>query len=56
MIASSRNYHAYRSQAHRPGDLVPIPQTNHYTILDQLRLPDSVLIRAFLHMAEYKTA
>ena len=56
MIASSRDYHAYRSQAHLPGDLVPIPKTNHYTILDQLRLRDSALTRAVLQMAEYKTA
>ena len=26
MIASSRDYHAYRSQAHLSGDLVPIPK------------------------------
>jgi arylformamidase len=56
MIASSRDYHAYRSQAHVPGDLVPVPNTNHYTILDQLRLPDSVLTRAVLQMVEYKTS
>jgi arylformamidase len=56
MIASSHDYHAYRSQAHLPGDLVPVPNTNHYTILDQLRLPDSVLTRAVLQMAEYKTS
>ena len=56
MIASSRDYHAYRSQAHLPGDLVPVPNTNHYTILDQLRLPDSVLTRAVLQMSEYKTS
>jgi hypothetical protein len=56
MIASSRDYHAYRSQAHRPGDLVPVANTNHYTILDQLRLPDSVLTRAVLQMVEYKTS
>src|SRR3954465_15209879 len=30
-LVSSRDYHAYRSQAHRPGDLVPIANTNHYT-------------------------
>jgi len=56
MIASSRDYHAYRSQAHLPGDLVPVANTNHYTILDQLRLPDSVLTRAVLQMVEYKTS
>ena len=56
MIASSRDYHAYRSQAHLPGDLVPVVNTNHFTILDELRLPDSVLTRAVLQMAEYKTS
>ena len=56
MIASSRDYHAYRSQSHFPGDLVPVVNTNHYTILDQLRLPDSVLTRAVLQMLEYKTS
>lgn len=56
MIASSRDYHAYRSQGHFLGDLVPVPNTNHYTILDQLRLPDSVLTRAVMQMAEYKTS
>src|SRR5215469_15865210 len=35
MIASSRDYHAYRSQGHVPGDLIPIANTNHFTILDE---------------------
>ncbi len=56
MIASSRDYHAYRSQAHLPGDLIPVAKANHFTILDELRLPDSNLTRAVLQMAEYKVA
>src|SRR5262249_16749540 len=32
MIASSRDYHAYWSQGHVPGDLIPIANTNHFTI------------------------
>lgn len=56
MVASSRDYHALRSQAHLPGDLVPIVNTNHFTILDQLRQPNSILTRAVLQLAEYKTA
>jgi arylformamidase len=56
MIASSRDYHAYRAQAHLPGDLVPIAKADHFTILDELRLPNSRLTRAVLEMAEYKTA
>jgi acetyl esterase/lipase len=56
MIASSRDYHALRSQAHLPGDLVPVAKTNHFTILDELRLPNSGLTRAVLQMAESKAA
>ena len=51
MIASSRDFHAYRTQANLPGDLIPIINTNHFTILDELRLPDSHLTRAILHLA-----
>src|SRR5262249_48813147 len=36
MVASSRDYHAYRSQGHVAGDLIPIPNANHFTILDEL--------------------
>ena len=39
MIASSRDYHAYRARAHLPGDLIPVVNTNHFTILDELRHP-----------------
>jgi arylformamidase len=55
MIASSRDYHAYRSQGHAPGDLVPIATADHFTILDELLLPNSTLTRAVLQMADYKT-
>src|SRR5437899_195829 len=54
MIASSRDYHAYRAQAHLPGDLIPIAKTNHFTILDELRLPDSNLTRSVLQLTKYK--
>lgn len=50
MIASSRNFHAYRAQAHLPGDLVPVVHANHFTILDELRLPDSHLTRAICQL------
>jgi hypothetical protein len=45
--------HAYRSQGHAPGDLIPIANTNHFTILDELRQPNSTLTRAVLAMAQY---
>jgi arylformamidase len=54
MVASSRDYHAYRAGAHLPGDLIPVVNANHFTILDELRHPDSVLTRAVLRMAEYR--
>jgi acetyl esterase/lipase len=54
MIASSRDYHTYRARAHLAGDLIPVTNANHFTILDELRQPDSGLTRAVLHMAEYK--
>jgi arylformamidase len=53
MVASSRDYHAYRARAHLPGDLIPVVNTNHFTILDELRHSDSVLTRAVLRMATY---
>jgi arylformamidase len=51
MIASSRDFHAYRAQAHLPGGLIPVVKTNHFTILDELRLPNSGLTRAVLQLA-----
>jgi hypothetical protein len=50
MIATSRDYHAYRSEFHFPGDLIPIAKANHFTILDELRLPDSHLTRQVLQL------
>ena len=54
MVASSRDYHAYRSQGHVAGDLIPIPNANHFTILDELRQPNSTLTRAVIAMAQYQ--
>jgi acetyl esterase/lipase len=52
MIATSRDYHAYRAQSQLPGSLIPIVKANHYTILNQFRAPDSILTRATLQLAE----
>src|SRR5262249_39132493 len=54
MIASSRDFHAYRAQAHLPGGLIPVVRTNHFTILDELRLPNNSLTRASLEMIATK--
>ena len=53
MIATSRDYHAYRSESHIPGDLIQIAKANHFMILDELRLPDSHLTRQVLQLATY---
>ena len=40
MIGSSRNFHAYRSQSHLPGPLIPIVKTNHFTVLDETEIAE----------------
>ena len=52
MIGSSRDFHAYRSQSHLPGPLIPIVKTNHFTVLDELRSPNGSLTRAVVRLAE----
>lgn len=52
MIATSRDFHAYRGQSQLPGSLVPIAKANHYTILNELRSPNSILTRAALQLPE----
>jgi hypothetical protein len=36
--------------------LIPVANANHFTILDELRQPNSTLTRAVLAMAEYQTS
>jgi hypothetical protein len=36
--------------------LIPIANTNHFTILDELRQPNSTLTRAVLAMPQYQTS
>ncbi len=56
MVASSRDYHAYRAGAHLPGDLIPVTHADHFTIIDELRHPDSGLTRAVLQLAAQTTS
>jgi dienelactone hydrolase len=51
MIASSRDYHAYRAERHLPGDLVPVPHGNHMTMLDELRKENGYVLRAVANLA-----
>jgi arylformamidase len=51
MIASSRDFHAYRAKSHLPGALISVVDANHFTILDELRRPDTRLTRAIQELA-----
>lgn len=45
MVAASRDYHARRAHDHAPGQLIPICGANHFTVLDELRAPNTLLMR-----------
>lgn len=45
LVWDSRRFHELRSAAHAPGPLVPVAGADHFTILDQLRREDGVLVR-----------
>jgi arylformamidase len=51
LIEEARGFHQVRANAHAPGSLLPVPNANHYTILDELRNPDGLLTRAVLDLA-----
>ena len=46
LIHDARNLHALRAAAHAPGPLLPVPGAEHFSVLDALRRPDGILVRA----------
>jgi arylformamidase len=48
LVGDSRDLHARRAAAHAPGPLIPIAGADHFTVLEELRRPDGVLVRAVL--------
>jgi acetyl esterase/lipase len=52
LVAESRNFHAYRMAHGAPGDLVAIPDADHFTVLDALSAPDGPLTRRLLTLAD----
>lgn len=52
MVASSRDFHAYRAGMHLPGELLPIVRADHFTILDGLREREGPLTRAVVAMSQ----
>jgi len=45
LVANSRGFHEVRSRAHAPGALLPVPDANHFTILERLCGADGLLTR-----------
>jgi arylformamidase len=50
LVTDSRDLHAHRSAAQAPGPLIPISGANHFTILEELRRPDGMLVRAVVEL------
>ena len=46
LVSDSRELHAQRAAAHVKGALIPVAGANHFTILDGLRQPGGLLVRA----------
>ncbi len=45
LVEDSRALHAKRAASHLPGALVPAPGGNHFTIVEELRGPNGLLVR-----------
>ncbi len=45
LVEDSRALHAKRAAEHLPGALVPAPGGDHFTIVEELRRPDGLLVR-----------
>jgi hypothetical protein len=52
LVRNSREYHAHRAQSHCPGQLIPVPYANHFTIVEELRSPNGILTRAVMRLME----
>lgn len=51
LVHDARAFHALRSAGHAPGPLIPVAGADHFSILDELRRPDGVLVRAAIDLA-----
>ncbi|WP_375410549.1 alpha/beta hydrolase, partial [uncultured Methylobacterium sp.] len=52
LVHDARNFHALRSAAHAPGPLLPLAGAEHFSVLDELRHPGGVLVRAAIELVE----
>jgi len=56
LVAESRDFHAHRSAGSAPGKLLPVPDADHFTILDTLREPSGLLARQVLELLALEVA
>jgi acetyl esterase/lipase len=52
LVHDSQKLHRLRVAAHAPGPLVPVAGADHFTILEELRLPEGELVRAARRLVE----
>ena len=52
LVRDSRQYHAHRAQSHHSGPLIPVPNANHYTVMEELRSPNGILTRTAIRLME----
>jgi acetyl esterase/lipase len=45
LVCDSTQFHAVRTAANAPGELVVVHGADHFTILDELRRPDGALVK-----------
>lgn len=50
LVSDSRDLHAKRAAAHAPGNLIPGPGDDHFTIVGSLRKKDGLLTKALLDL------
>jgi arylformamidase len=55
LVHNSREYHAHRARSHRPGHLIPVPNANHFTIIEEFRSPNGILTRTVMRLMEDAT-
>ncbi|GJD41221.1 alpha/beta hydrolase [Methylobacterium bullatum] len=56
LVHDARDFHALRSAHHAPGPLVPVAGAEHFSILNELRRPGGVLVRAAIDLIEGRHA
>ncbi|CAA2105600.1 hypothetical protein MBUL_03275 [Methylobacterium bullatum] len=56
LVHDARDFHALRSAHHAPGPLVPVAGAEHFSILNELRRPGGVLVRAAIDLIDGREA